>query len=125
MRAHQATYPIVTMARVLGVSTSGYYAWRDRPPSQRAMRDEELLELIVTYHRRSRGNYGAPRIYEDLVQEAGVKIGRKRVARLMRVAGIQGTTRRRGPKTTTRNREASPAPDLVDRNFTATGPNQL
>jgi len=125
MRAYQATYPIVTMARVLGVSTSGYYAWRDREPSERAKRDEQLLELIVKYHRRSRGNYGAPRIHQDLVQEEGLQVSRKRVARLMRAAGLEGTSRRRKPKTTKRDPEARPAPDLVDRNFTATGPNQL
>jgi putative transposase len=125
MRAYQASYPIVTMARVLGVSTSGYYAWRDREPSERAKEDEKLLELIVKYHRRSRGNYGAPRIHQDLVQEEKLNVGLNRVARLMRAAGLEGTTRRRKPKTTTREPEARPAPDLVDRDFTATGPNQL
>jgi putative transposase len=125
MRAYQASYPVTVMARVLGVSTSGYYAWRDRPPSARAVQDEKLLELIVKYYRRSRGNYGAPRIYEDLVQEEGLKVSRKRVARLMRAAGLVGTTRRRKVKTTKRDKDARPAPDLVERDFTATGPNQL
>ena len=78
MRAYQATYPVVTMANVLGVSTSGYYAWRDRGPSERAQEDERLLALIVKYHERSSGNYGAPRIHQDLVQEAGVTVGLKR-----------------------------------------------
>lgn len=125
MRAYQATLPIATMARVLGVSTSGYYAWRDREPSAKAKRDAELLDLIVKYHRRSRGNYGAPRIWQDLIQEEGLRLSRKRVARLMRVAGIEGTSRRRFPKTTIRAPEAQPAPDLVERDFTASGPNQL
>jgi putative transposase len=125
MRAYQATYPVTTMARVLGVSTSGYHAWRGREPSERAKEDQKLLELIVKYHRRSRGNYGAPRIHQDLVQEEKLCVGLNRVARLMRAAGIQGTSRRRKPKTTKRDCQARPAPDLVDRDFTATGPDQL
>ena len=125
MRAYQASYPITTMARVLGVSTSGYHAWREREPSERAKEDQRLLELIVKYYHRSRGNYGAPRIHQDLVQEEKLSVGLNRVARLMRAAGLQGTSRRRGPKTTQRDPDARPAPDLVDRNFTANGPDRL
>jgi len=124
MRAHQASFPIATMARALGVSTSGYYAWRDREPSKREVEDGELLELIVKYHDRSDGTYGAPRIHQDLVQEEGLAVSKKRVARLMRAAGICGVSRRRGIKTTRRS-AAQAAPDLVERDFSASRPDEL
>ena len=122
--AHQAEYPIATMCRVLGVSTSGYYAWLKRSPSQRERTDAELLGQIRRFHERSDGTYGVPRIYEDLVEE-GVRIGRKRIARLMRQAGLRGVCRRRWTTTTQRSSSVRPAADLVDRTFVADGPNQL
>ena len=125
MQTHQAQYPIATMAAALGVSPSGYYAWRKRPPSRRALEDEQLLERIVYYHQRSGGTYGAPRIHQDLVQEDGRDVGLKRVARLMRLAGIQGVTRRRRTTTTRSDKTARPAPDLVNRAFTANGPDAV
>ena len=106
------------MCRVLGVSTSGYYAWRDREPSQREQADAELLARIRDYHRRSRGTYGSPRIHHDLT-EAETRVGRKRVARLMRENGIVGVSRRRKVRTTRRSGEARAAPDRVERDFTA------
>lgn len=124
MKQHQAEFPIATMCRVLEVSTSGYYAWLKRGPSRRAKRDAELTEKIRFYHRRSRGTYGSPRILADL-QEEGIAIGRDRVARLMREAGLQGVSRRPSTRTTIRDEKARPAPDLVDRDFTAEGPDQL
>ncbi len=124
MRAHQASYPVATMCRVLGVSTSGYYAWRKRAPSQRVQRDAELLEQIEVIHARSRRTYGAPRVHAELVAE-DERVGRKRVARLMREAGLQGVSRRRGARTTRRDQDARPAPDLVERDFTVSGPDQL
>lgn len=124
MKQHQAEFPIATMCRVLEVSASGYYAWLKRGPSRRAKRDAELTERIRYYHRRSRGTYGAPRILADL-QEEGIAIGRKRVARLMREAGLQGVSRRPSTKTTIRDASARPAPDLVDRDFHSDGPDQL
>ena len=125
MSANQAVFPTAAMARVLGVSKAGYYAWRDRSPSARAREDAELLRRIRTIHASSRGAYGAPRVHAEL-REAGERHGRKRVARLMREAGLAGARHRRGgPKTTRRDREARPAPDLVERDFTAAGPNQL
>ena len=124
MRAHRATHPVRRLCRVLGVSASGYYAWSTRPASARATADAALLDRIRAYHTRSRGTYGVPRIHKDLVV-AGVVIGRKRVARLMRMAGLAGVSRRKGTFTTMRDRDAVPAPDLVDRDFTAAGPNQL
>ena len=124
MSAHQACYPIATMCRVLGVSTSGYYAWRHRSPSRRAQENAVLLEQILILHVWSRRTFGAPRIHAKLVED-GVKVGHNRVARLMRRAGIQGVTRRRPRATTRCNPEAQPADDLVDRKFTRTAPNQL
>lgn len=124
MTAHQATFPIAVMAEVLQVSRSGFYAWRDRPPSVRSQRDTELVEAIRTSHVASGGSYGALRIHEDL-KEAGLRVGKKRVARLMRQHGIVGVTRRRGPSTTTRLPGAPKGPDLVERQFTADHPDAL
>ena len=112
------------MCRVLEVSTSGYYAWRSREVSRRAREDQELTRSIEQIHRESRLTYGSPRIWAEL-RENGVPIGRKRVARLMRAAGLVGVTRRRYHHTTRRDPAARPAPDLVDRSFEAAGPNQL
>jgi len=122
--AHQAVHPVATMCRVLGVSPSGYYAWRTRPLSTRARTDVELTAHIEAIHRMSRGTYGAPRIHADLAAR-GLQAGRKRVARLMRTAGVQGVSRRKPFRTTVRDETARPAPDLVDRQFTATGPDRL
>ncbi len=124
MKAHQAVYPIATQCRVLGVSTSGYYAWLKREPSDRSKANAELLEKIKESHKESDGTYGAPRIHADLeADENGASLNR--VARVMRAAQIQGVSRRKGTKTTVRGKDERPAPDLVDRDFTATGPNQL
>ena len=124
MSANQAFFAVATMARVLGVSTTGYYAWRSRLPSARAVADDALLRRVRTIHAVSRGTYGAPRVYAGSRAE-GRAVGKKRIARLMLVAGIAGVSRRRGVITTRRDRDARPAPDLVDRNFTAERPNQL
>ena len=119
MSANQACFPICVMARVLGVSKAGYYAWRHRPPSAHARADEALLARIKTVHISSRQTYGAPRVHAEL-RAAGERHGRKRIARLMRVAGLVGASRRRGgPITTQRDKQARPAPDLVDRDFQA------
>ena len=124
MKAHRAEFPIATMCRVLGVSRSGYYAWLKRPPSKRARRDAELLEKIKTIHKRSRGTYGSPRVHAEL-RAQGIRVSRKRVARLMREAGLRGVSRRRGVRTTRRREDARPAPDLVDRNFEVSAPDEL
>ena len=109
MRANRAMYPVATMCRLLGVSTSGYYAWQGRAPSARAESDEALLDRIREIHRVSQGTYGAPRIHAELVAQ-GYAVGRKRVARLMRHAGLRGISRRKGTRTTTRDARARPAP---------------
>jgi putative transposase len=124
VKTHQADHPVTMLCRVLGLSTSGYYAWLRRTPSRRDRRDAELSTKIRAYHRRSRRTYGAPRIHADLADE-GVAVGRKRIARLMKAEGLQGVSRRRRVRTTVRDESQRPAPDLVDRNFTAERPNQL
>lgn len=125
MNTNQAAFPIATMARVLGVSEAGYYAWLRRPPSAHAVADAALLKQIQTVHASSSQTYGAPRVHVEL-QAGEERHGRKRIARLMREANLVGVSRRRsGPTTTRRDKEARPAPDLVDRDFAAAGPNQL
>ena len=124
MNGHRAAYGIATMCRVLWVSPSGYYAWQDRAPSARAHRDAELTRTIHTVHLESRGTYGAPRVHAELAAQ-GIHIGRKRVARLMRAARVQGVSRRKWVTTTTRDPEARPVPDLVQRDFTVDGPDRL
>ena len=112
------------MCRLLEVSTSGYYAWRGRAPSARALEDAALTERIRAFHKRSDETYGAPRIHFDLAEE-GIHVGPKRVARLMRAAGLVGVSRRKGIRTTRRRSDARPAPDLVERDFSAPGPDRL
>lgn len=124
MKANQAVYPVATQCRLLGISPSGYYAWRRRPPSARTQANEALTERIRAIHAFSQGTYGMPRIHAELAAE-GEQVSRKRVARLMRTAGLQGVSRRKRMRTTVRAEAVRPAPDLVDRNFTASAPNQL
>jgi transposase InsO family protein len=112
------------MAEVLRVSRSGFYAWLERPPSVRAERDAEIVGAIRASHAESDGSYGALRIHADL-QESGVRVGKKRVARLMRQHGIVGVTRRRGPTATTRAPGTPKGPDLVQREFAADRPDVL
>ena len=113
------------MARVLGVSESGFHAWRRRPASAHARADAALLKRVRTIHVGSRATYGVPRVHAALRAE-GDRHGRKRIARLMRQAGLVGASRRRSSVTTTRrDPEGRPAPDLVDRDFAAAGANQL
>jgi putative transposase len=120
---NQAAFPIATMCRLLGVSPSGYYAWTKRQPSRRSQTDAALVVEIRAAHMASRGIYGAPRIHVDLAAK-GIRVGRKRVARLMSVAGLAGVSRRKFVHTTVKG-SGRQAPDLVDRNFTAERPNLL
>jgi hypothetical protein len=111
--------------RVLGVSSSGYYDWLQRAPSARKMANVMLTERIRQVHKDSDETYDMPRVRAEL-QEAGQKVSRKRVARLMREARIYGVSRRRGfTVTTERNPRQRPAPDLVIRQFRAEAPDQL
>ena len=124
MKANQASHPVRRMCELLGVSPSGYYAWLTRSPSAREGADRALRDRIVDIHYRSRGIYGALRIDAELAAE-GVAVGRKRVARLMRQARIQGVSRRKRVTTTRQDPTQAAAPDLVRRNFTAAGPNRI
>jgi putative transposase len=123
VKTYQGQYPIAMMCRLLAVSTSGYYAWRTRGPSARQQQDVALTAQIRQIHQASKGTYGTPRIHQELA-EKDEHIGRKRVARLMHAAGLQGVTRRKWVTTTRRDPRARPAPDLVQRDFTADGPDQ-
>jgi putative transposase len=124
VRAHQAEYSIRTMCRVLEVSTSGFYAWRSREKSTRRREDERLQQRVEAIHERSRQTYGVPRIHRELRDE-GTRVGRKRVARVMKAACLAGVSRRKSTITTRRDRSARPAPDLLDRKFAADAPNQV
>ena len=117
-------YPIATQCRVLGVSPSGYYAWLTRGASSRSKADEILLGRIRAIHAKSHGTYGVPRIHAEL-REQGVCTARKRIARLMRQAGLAGVSRRKGTTTTQRRAKTPPAPDLVKRDFAAERPDEL
>jgi putative transposase len=122
--AEKANYPVSLLCRVLQVSRSGYYAWKDRPPSRRAKEDAALTERIREIHGRSRGIYGYPRVHAEL-RSLGVRCSRKRVARLMRKNGLRGCMRGRKKRTTCRDPYATLAPDLVKRNFAAAAPNKI
>jgi putative transposase len=122
--AERADYPVAVLCRMLGVSKSGYYAWRGRPLSERRRQDDLLTEKIRQIHSRSRETYGYPRVHAEL-RSLGVRCGRRRVARLMRVAGLRGCVRGKKRRTTRRDPRAAPAPDLLRRNFVAGGPNRI
>ena len=116
-------YPVRMMCRLLRVSASGCYAWRGRPESPRAQRDRELTPLIRRIHKASKGTYGSPRVQAELISE-GVRVGRHRVARLMRLERLRGCPRRRFRVTTQREPAHPVAKNLLKRDFTAAAPNQ-
>ncbi len=122
--AHQAEFSVAVMCRVLGVSRSGFYAWRTRPPSARTQADAALQTRIKHIHAHSRGTYGRPRIHASLHAE-GTAVSGKRIARLMRLAALVGVSRRKQPGVGGNRKETAPVPDLVHRQFTATGPDKL
>ncbi len=125
IEAEKAEHSVVRMCRLLGVSTSGYYAWRKRPTSSRAQADSALTGTIRVIHAASRATYGAPRVHAELADLHRVRCGRKRVARLMRVAGLVGVCRRRSTRTTRRDEAATVSDDLVKRAFAVTAPDRL
>jgi putative transposase len=125
VRTNQAQYPIAIQCRVLELSVSGYYAWLHRETSRRQREDDGIAEVILGIYHDSDRTYGAARIHADLRLAHDIRVSRKRVARLMREYGLAGVHRRRWIVTTVREKRARPAPDLVNRNFTATAPNQL
>ena len=121
--AEKVNHAVALLCRVLRVSRSGFYAWMDREPSARRVADDDLAREVARIHADSRGTYGAPRIHADL-KEAGTRVSRRRVARLMRELGIEGVSRRRRRRTTIPDQSRPPAPDLIGRDFRATGPDQ-
>ena len=123
--AEKTNYPVVVMCRVLGVNRTAFHNWERRAPSGRALNDAWLTEKIKLIHDQSRGVYGSPRIHAELRMGHDIKIGRKRVARLMKAAGISGVRPRKRWKTTIRIPGITPATDLVNREFTPAAPNVL
>lgn len=120
--AHQGRHPVQRMCQVLRVSPSGYYAWRGRPESQRDQANQRLLECIRGIHQESGESYGSPRVHAAL-QRQGVTCGRHRVARLMRSGRLIGRkAQKRRPRTTQRDPQAIPAPNLLQQDFSAPAP---
>jgi putative transposase len=122
--AEKAHFPVSLLCKMVGISKSGYYAWKSRPPSKRSREDAALTEKIREIHRRSRETYGYPRVHAEL-RSLGARCSRRRVARLMRRAGLRGCMRGRKRSTTRCDPRAVPAPDLVKRDFCATAPDRL
>jgi putative transposase len=120
--AEKAHYPIQVLCEVLGVTRSGFYAWRKRPVSPRREADAQLLEQVRSVHQRSRRTYGSPRIHREL-RACGKRVGKKRIERLMRQDGLRGAQKRRFRKTTDSNHSQPVAPNLLARRFTAEQPN--
>jgi len=121
-RAH---HPVSRIARAVGVTAAGYYAWRKRTPSARHISNQLLKQKISEIHKDSFGIYGVPRIHAELADAHSIRAGRKRIARLMGELGLQGVSRRGKRRKQKLAAETAAAPDLVKRNFTANGPNQL
>ena len=122
--AKKATFPVSLLCQTLGVSTAGFYAWQTRPPSPRALDDARLTAHIERIHERTKRCYGAPRVHAQLRHE-GVRVGRKRVERLMHNAGLSGLIRRKRGRTTVSVPGVRTAPDLVERDFNPTAANKL
>jgi len=123
--ANQDTYPVGVMCRLLKVSKSGFYDWQDRPLSAHARRDVELAALSHAIFEHSHRTYGARRVHAELREAYGVRVGRKRVARLMRKAGLRGVQKRRFRCMTRAGAPEQWVPDLVERQFVADRPNAL
>ena len=126
IEAEKAQHPVSLLCSVLGVTRAGYYAWRQRGPSRRALGDAELASLIRRVFVESLETYGAPRVHAELREAHGIRVGRKRVARLMRQLELEGVSRRgKRHRTTISDPATAPASDLVGRRFTASRPNEL
>ena len=121
-----AQFPVSLLCKTVGVTRQGFYAWKRREPSARELADRELGERIRIVHAETEGIYGSPRIHAELRLEHDIRVGRKRVARLMRLLELRGADGKRGgPRTTIRDPQRSSAPDLVDRRFARAEPNRL
>ena len=112
------------MCRVLGVSRAGFYAWERRAPCDRALTDAWLTQKIRQIHKLSKGTYGSRRIHAELRLEHGIRVGKKRVERLMALAGLAGCPQRRRGRTTIRMPGVRVAPDLVERDFSPDAPDK-
>ena len=123
IQARKVAYPVATMCRVLGVSTSGFYAWQKEPESPRAKSDAALALRVAAAHLQSRGRYGSPRVHAQLRAD-GVRVGQKRVARIMRVEGLVARRKRRFRRTTDSKHSDPIAPNLVQRDFHQDAPNE-
>lgn len=124
IEAEKAFYPVLVLCRVMQVGRSGFYAWLRRAPSARTKADTVLQDQIDRAFRGSRGTYGSPRIRAQLNAE-GVKVSKRRVARLMRRRGLCGLRKARFTRTTDSRHKLPIAPNLLARNFTATAPNAV
>jgi putative transposase len=120
----RADYPVTILCDVLGVSPAGYYAWRSRPESQRSVANRELVDDIKRVHRETSGRYGSPRIHVELKAQ-GRGASRGRIERLMRHHGIRAIMARPGRMRTGSRHDLPIAPNLVERDFTATAPNRI
>ncbi len=123
IQAHRDEFPIRRLCCVLGVSPSGYYAWRERPVSARAQANRKLAAEIRAVHTGSRGIYGSPRVHADL-RLRGYRVGRNRVARLMRLAHLYGRRKKKLPRTTDSQHSYPVAPNRLNREFQAARPNE-
>lgn len=120
---HRDEFPVTRMCKVLAVSPSGYYAWRHRPVSAREMANQELYKKIEVVYNDNHGVYGSPRICHEL-KDQGVACSENRIARLMRLHGLQARQTKRFKTTTKRNRAHPAAPNLLQRDFAADRPDQ-
>ena len=126
VEAEAAQFPVSLLCKTVGVSRQGFYAWKRRPPSARELVDRQLRKRIRQIYSETEEIYGAPRIYSELRLGEGIRVGKKRVARLMRQLGLRGADGKRGgPRTTVRDPKRPSAPDLVDRDFARAEPNRL
>lgn len=116
-------FPVQRLCRVLGVSQSGYFAWRNRLPSQRQRQDMVLLAHVRSAFALSNGTYGSPRMTREL-QDQGLAVGRRRTARIMRDNGMRARQKRRFKRTTDSEHAWPVAPNLLDQDFTAMAVNQ-
>ena len=121
--AREVAFPVDTMCRVLSVSRSGYYAWSKRPVASVKAADVVLVAEIAGAHQRSRGIYGSPRVHSEL-RARGVRVGKKRVERLMRERGLRGRQKRRFCRTTDSNHAHPVAPNVLERRFETKAPNE-
>ena len=122
--AEKANFPVSVMCRALGVNRTSFHDWQRRAPSDRALSDAWLTEKLKAIHAASDGTYGARRIHAELRLEHGIRVGRKRVQRLMKAAGISGLAPRKRRRTTIRLPGVRAALDLVERDFRPTGPDE-